>query len=145
MQQQQYLCQPVHVRSHLYKVKTDGMSESRFPTPNMPHQMELFVTGILKRAKPQQAICHGSWCYHEVPRGGRNELLFFLVLFPFTSGLYSLPIFHTIKGQLNTWYSLGINASFLSQVDHLKTRIGNMFLTEYFSLLVFQNISFFSI
>lgn len=112
-------------KSFIQGDKTDSMSGSGLPTPNMPHQVELLITGILKCAIPQQAVCHGSWCYREVPRGGRKELSFSLVLFPLTSSLNSLPISHRIKGQLNTWYSLGMNAPFLAQDDHLKTRIGN--------------------
>jgi len=77
--------------------------------------------GISSRAKPQQAICHGSWC-SALRRGGRNALLFFKILFPFTSDLNSPSIIHSRKGQLNTCYTLGINGPFLSQDDSEKQK-----------------------
>lgn len=89
------ICHPVHVRCLLHGMKTASMGERISNTKYMPHQVKLFVRGISNCAKPQQDTCRGSWC-SELPRDGRNAVLFFQFCFP--SDLKTHLIIHSIKG-----------------------------------------------
>lgn len=73
------ICDPLDVRCLLCGMKTANMVKGS-PTPSTPHQVKLFEA-ISNGAKRQQAICCGTWC-SELPRDGRNAVLFFQFCFP---------------------------------------------------------------